>query len=50
MLVDFDYTEGDQRDYVAVKKAIFEKRWLACKVLSLSKDENAIAELEKYFS
>ncbi|WP_024335419.1 hypothetical protein [Desulfotignum balticum] len=41
--------KGDQRDYVAVKQAIFEKRWLACKVLSLSKDENAIAELENFF-
>lgn len=41
--------KGDQSDYVAVKKAIFEKRWLACKLLSLSKDENAIAELENFF-
>ena len=41
--------KGNQRDYVAAKQAIFEKRWLACKVMSLSKDENAIAEFENFF-
>ncbi|SLM28672.1 hypothetical protein MTBBW1_1430044 [Desulfamplus magnetovallimortis] len=39
--------KGDHSDYVDVKRAIFEKRWLACKVMALTKDKDAIMELEE---